>query len=138
MKRLNKYFLVGFIAGIAIVEVTPASADTSFVAASKEAARCYKSPGGDAYSKKILPKVTALAKDVMGYESCFSLSKDSSCEVVLIISKTGSIQQVVPQPNNRIAACVAPRLKRYRFPPPPTGTWYQVVTFNRKIEYISH
>jgi len=136
--RMKTHFVAVLASGIALGHVTLAAADTNFAAASEEAARCYKGPGGHEYSKNILPKVTAIANEVMGYKSCFSLSKDSSCEVVLLISKTGNVQQVIPQPANRIAACVAPQLKRYRFPSPPNAVWYQVVTFDRKIEHRYH
>jgi hypothetical protein len=131
---VKKVLLGAFTIVLYCVGSDSTDAETTFAAARAQATRCYKATGGSDYSKKLLPKITAMAKKVMGYESCFSLNKSSSCDVVLIIGSNGSVQQAIPHPRDPIAACVAPQLKRYKFPPPKNGVWYQLVTFERKIE----
>jgi hypothetical protein len=118
-----------------IASVESARGEITFAAAKEQAVRSFKGPGGRQYVDRLVPKIQTVAAKLMTYDSCFSLKKSSGCNVVLIISKAGRVEKVLAEPNNRVAACLAPLFKPYRFPPPPRAPWYQSVEFEREIRF---
>ena len=75
------------------------------------------------FSRAIAPIIVEMIRD------CVANAKlPDAVNLVVILDPDGSVRRTIPEPSQRVTACVAAKLSEVKFPPPPKPGWPVFIT----------